>query len=208
MEFQQLAIANWPRTRDVQADRAAYGIESIDYGLIRMGEIKNHMGGYAAADSLFQTALVNLERALGADHPSTVRASLFLGDFYLLSLRVPARAEAIFRTALARLEATSGDQHRNLIHPRESLSLALSAQGHQQESIDLRRTVLEHGRQDLGPDGPIDTIRRGRAEALGHAGQDLRHMAYAYGRAAPLQLPGQVQETAEIPGQQGIREPG
>jgi len=82
----------------------------------------------AEAKPLYERALAGNEKALGADHPGTLKMANSLGAF-LLELDAVAEARALFERALAGYEASLGSGHLDTLAVVDNFADLLSETG-------------------------------------------------------------------------------
>jgi hypothetical protein len=121
-----------PSKRVVKDLRPVLGKAEAASGFIVPGDISTVIAVYAKA-------VAERERRLGLDSGKVARAAFNLGRF-LLQIERSSDAEAPLRRALAIDERTSDPE---IDADRESLALALEAQGKQSEAVALFRQAAE-----------------------------------------------------------------
>jgi tetratricopeptide (TPR) repeat protein len=113
-------------------------------------------GQYANDEMILREVLVERERALGKEHPDTLRARNSLA----IALRrqgQSAAAEAAFRDLITLEEKVLGPKHPDTLRTRNNLANVLNDQGKYSEAEAEFREVIRLREKVLGPEHP-DTL--------------------------------------------------
>jgi tetratricopeptide (TPR) repeat protein len=122
-----------------------------------VGDLLMEQGSYRDAEQVLRGAADARERALGADHPDTLRSRTRLA--YSL-YRQGKYNEAIegFRAIVVREEKLFGPMHPDTLLARNGLAIALDNGGKPAEAEAEHRRILAIREKVLGPEHP-DTVR-------------------------------------------------
>jgi CHAT domain-containing protein len=145
-EAQQLA------SRAVTAAQAA-GPDSAYVGFVLAGlaNVERARGNNAAAEELFQRALVIDESVLGREDPQTAFLLSSMSALYS-SMDDNARAEPLIRESLAITEKTLGPRHPRMIPPLLNLVLLHVARDDYERALPAQQRALAIGEETLEPD--------------------------------------------------------
>jgi serine/threonine protein kinase len=125
-----------------------------------LADAYSEMKHYSKAEPLFQELLDTRRRALGAQHPETLKALGLLAQFYLNSGQLD-KAEPRFQEVLTDSGTVLGEQHRTTIITRLQLGRLYSKRQRYREAEPLLRAALAGQQQLLGKAHP------GTIEVLG-----------------------------------------
>lgn len=106
-------------------------------------------GKYAEATPIAEQALTLAERALGREHPDTLKSVYNLASLYLAQGRY-GEAEALYRRALEAQERVLGKEHPQTLLSVNNLAALYYAQGRYGEAEPLYRRALEAQERVLG----------------------------------------------------------
>jgi tetratricopeptide (TPR) repeat protein len=140
---------HWGQVSDVQQtlDKNAYLA-----GLHNLGDLYRNQGRLAEAEAMYERALVGKEKALGAEHASTLQTVNNLGLLYRNQGRL-AEAEAMYERALAGFQKALGADHALTLQTVKNLQNLHKKQGRLSEADAIYQPRLE--RTDvLQPDPP------------------------------------------------------
>jgi CHAT domain-containing protein/Tfp pilus assembly protein PilF len=124
--------------------------------LLELGAVYQARGKLADAEATFQEAYQGLQKAYGANHPSTLVATNDLGQLYE-KIGLYDDAEPLLKSALQKFEENLGPEHPDAIRARNNLALLYESQGNFREAEPLYLESLELMREVHGEDY-TDTI--------------------------------------------------
>ncbi|KAK3614601.1 hypothetical protein LTR56_026644 [Elasticomyces elasticus] len=113
-------------------------------------------GEYVAAEAMNRRALEGREKALGKEHPSTLKSVSNLASVLQEQGKYEA-AEAMNRRALESREKALGEEHPSTLMSVENLALVLQYQGKYEVAEAMNRRALEGREKALGKEHP-DTL--------------------------------------------------
>jgi nephrocystin-3 len=152
------------------------------YAANQLGCFLNHAGLYDTAQPLIRRALVNSERVLGPEHPSTLTSVNNLavlletkGDY--------AQAEPLYRRALEGYEGMFGPEHPDTLKSVNNLAVLLATKGDYAQAEPLYRRALESSERVLGPEHPETLPSVNNLAALLEAKGDYAQAEPLYRRA-------------------------
>jgi len=170
--------------------------EQVSESLSNLGLLRRQQGDFAAAESLYQQAMV-IDRTLhGYVHPSNAHdlnnmADLFAaqGDF--------AQAESLYQEALDVYRTLYGDQHTDIAMTLQNLAVLYTDQGKPEVAEPMLREALAMDRSLLGDEHPdtvlilrnlaASLVRQGNHEAAGPLFREILDLQRSlYGDNHPL----------------------
>jgi TolA-binding protein len=119
--------------------------------------VLDDQGQYTLAESILRKVLKERDRALGVEHPETLKTRHYLANALYYQGKY-AEAEAEYRVVLELEQKVLGPEHPDTLKTRNSLAFALDDQGKYAEAEAEYRAVLELEEKVLGPEHP-DTLR-------------------------------------------------
>jgi tetratricopeptide (TPR) repeat protein len=128
-------------------------------GLHYLGILLNSQGKIAEAEQMYQRALAGYEKALGPDHPSTLRTVNNLGNLYCAQGEI-VEAEQMYQRALVGKEKALGSYHTSTLQTVHNLGKLYYEQGKMVEAEQLHQRALAGFEKTLGPDHAftLDTV--------------------------------------------------
>ncbi|MCC6322158.1 MAG: serine/threonine protein kinase [Phycisphaerales bacterium] len=120
---------------------------------VEHGHALEYGGDYAGAEREFIELVPRAARALGADHPLTLRAESLLA----VTMQEQARhqeAETRLREVLERQTASLGPEHAETLDTLGYLAVCIDESGRTAEAAPMHRAAYEGRRRALGPDHP------------------------------------------------------
>jgi tetratricopeptide (TPR) repeat protein len=138
-------------------------------------------GRMAEAMSVFEAALSDRERNLGADNPETLIARVNLAHSYEAAGLAPT-AISLYEQTLAECERLLGSGHRDTMAVRASLAAAYQAAGRRSDGIRLYERTLSESERALGPAHRDTLAARGALAAAYQAAGQAREAVTAYQR--------------------------
>jgi hypothetical protein len=159
---------------------AGGGVESAEVVLllIRTGYFLKEQGRYADTEPLFERSLAILEKALGAEHPSTAVSLNNLAELYRAQGEY-GRATPLSERALAIYEKTYGAEHSSTAASLDNLAALYSSQNEYGKALPLSERALAINEKACGAEHPWTAT-------------NLNNLAYLYkaqgeyGKALPL----------------------
>ena len=118
-------------------------------GLHNLGILYADQGRLAEAEAMYERALAGKEKALGAEHPSTLSTVGNLGILYTNQGRL-AEAEAMYERALAGKEKALGAEHASTLDTVNNLGLLYWNQGRLVEAEAMYDRALAGSEKVLG----------------------------------------------------------
>jgi tetratricopeptide (TPR) repeat protein len=126
---------------------------SMSDSMHNLGILYYDQGKLAEAEKMYQRALQGYEKALGAEHTSTLLAVNDLGAIYYVQGKL-AEAEKMHQRALQGYEKALGAEHTSTLHAVHNLGLLYKTQGKLAEAEKMYRQVLQGYEKALGADHP------------------------------------------------------
>ncbi|KAK5110509.1 hypothetical protein LTR85_000999 [Meristemomyces frigidus] len=114
----------------------------IEWLLHALGSLYNAQGKLAQAEEMYMRALKGYEKALGADHTSTLDTVNNLGLLYRDQGKL-AQAEEMYMRALKGREKALGADHTSTLGTVNNLGLLYADQGKMQEAEAMYTRALE-----------------------------------------------------------------
>jgi tetratricopeptide (TPR) repeat protein len=121
-----------------------------------IGKAYTSLGVYPAARKQLEQALDLCRKALGVEHPQTLRTALHLGRVAWLQGKYP-EAEALESQTLEIQRRVLGPEHPDTLNTMNGLANIYDSQGKDSQAEALYRRILEIRRHVLGPEQP-DTL--------------------------------------------------
>ena len=122
--------------------------------LNNLAVLRGGSGAYAEALKLHDEAHALLEKALGADHPTTLLAAVNSASVRE-SMGDVAAAEAIYRQILPRLQAQLGAGHADVVRIQSTLGYLLANNGRADEAVTLMRQTVASAETALPSGNPM-----------------------------------------------------
>ncbi len=119
--------------------------------------ILDDQGQYSVAESILRKVLEERERALGPEHPDTLKTRHYLANAFDHEGKY-AEAEAEYRAVLELEEKVLGPEHPDALNTRSTLASTLAHQGKYPEAEAELRAVIKLREKVLGPEHP-DTLK-------------------------------------------------
>ncbi len=140
--------------------------------LLRLGQLEDRRGNYAAAVALNDKVLQGASRVLGEEHSVTLAARNNLADM-LRAQGDLAGARALHEQALAVCRRVLGEDHPDTLISMNNLAATLYAQGDLAGARALHEQVLAVRRRVLGEDHPNTLISMNNLASTLHAQGNL-----------------------------------
>jgi tetratricopeptide (TPR) repeat protein len=128
-------------------------LDSIHY----LGSLYNHLGKLAEAEQMYERALQGKEKALGAEHTSTLGTINNLGLLYTNQGKL-AEAEQMFKRALHGYEKALGAEHTSTLGTINNLGLLYTDLGKLAEAEQMYERALHGYEKALGTDNAATYI--------------------------------------------------
>ncbi|KAK0711611.1 hypothetical protein B0H67DRAFT_296663 [Lasiosphaeris hirsuta] len=130
--------------------------EGTAYLLLKVGESFNNLGKYEEAEQMHRQALQLWEKALGEEHPDTLRSMSNLANVLNRQGKYE-EAEQMHRQALQLWEKALGEEHPDTLSSMNNLAVILDSQGKYEEAEQMHRQALQLWEKALGEEHP-DTL--------------------------------------------------
>ncbi|KAH8826751.1 hypothetical protein DL96DRAFT_1212175 [Flagelloscypha sp. PMI_526] len=142
-------------------ERAKESVESgggwnLDNCAMHVATAYQALGRYAEALDLQVTALANVKRTFGDEHPYTLLSMDYLASTYK-HLGRHTEALDLQLSVLAKRKQTLGDEHLDTLSSMNNLALTYQGLGRHAEAIGLQAAVLANQKRTLGDEHP-DTL--------------------------------------------------
>jgi eukaryotic-like serine/threonine-protein kinase len=121
-----------------------------------MGMVYDNLGLYPRAHALLQQAMEIQKRALGPEHPETLKSESSLA-YILFQEGHYAEAEKLNRDTLDVQRRVLGPEHPDTLRSMYNLGILFHSEGHRADAEKLDRETLDIRRRVLGPENP-DTL--------------------------------------------------
>ncbi|KAK5080194.1 hypothetical protein LTR05_008761 [Lithohypha guttulata] len=119
--------------------------------VVNLAEILSQQIQYSAAEQMYVRALAGYEKALGAEHTSTLDTVNNLGSLYRDQGKLD-EAEQMYVRALAGYEKALGAEHTSTLHTVNNLGSLYHDQGKLDEAEQMYLRALAGTEKALGPD--------------------------------------------------------
>ena len=110
-------------------------------------------GRYLEAQALFQRVLVDQERSLGMDHPSTLSTVHNMANVYQRQGEY-TKALEWYQRALAGNEKSLGMDHPRTLHTVNNMAIVYKSQGEYTKALEWYQRALAGNERSLGMDHP------------------------------------------------------
>src|SRR5260221_5897218 len=146
------------RLRDAEA-LTALTRDPVEWARVQfaIAYILDDQGQYSVAESILRKVLEERERALGPEHPDTLKTRHYLANAFDHEGKY-AEAEAEYRAVLELEEKVLGPEHPDALNTRSTLASTLAHQGNYPEAEAELRAVIKLREKVLGPEHP-DTLK-------------------------------------------------
>jgi tetratricopeptide (TPR) repeat protein len=133
--------------------------DGIEWAYYNLGYLYTDQGKLTAAESMYERALAGYEKALGAEHISTLYTVNNLGLLYADQGKLAA-AESMYERALAGKEKTLGVEHISTLHTVNNLGLLYMNQGKFAAAESMYKRALAGYEKALGAEhiSTLDTV--------------------------------------------------
>jgi tetratricopeptide (TPR) repeat protein len=131
--------------------------DEIEWALHDLGILYADRGKLAEAEKMYQRALQGKEKALGAEHTSTLRTVNNLGNLYR-SQGMLAEAEKMYQRALQGKEKALGAEHTSTLSTVNNLGRLYKDQGRLAEAEEMYQRALQGYEKALGADSSMTYI--------------------------------------------------
>jgi tetratricopeptide (TPR) repeat protein len=118
-------------------------------GLRKLGDLSRHQDKMAESEICYHHALKKSEKALGAQHTSTLNTLNNLGNLYKLQGRM-VEAEAMYQRALEGTVKTLGPEHTSTLNTVNNLGALYKDQGNMVEAEAMYQRALDGFEKALG----------------------------------------------------------
>jgi tetratricopeptide (TPR) repeat protein len=146
------------REAEKLTDRARDGVEwaGVQFDIAR---VYYYQGQYQDAEGVLREVLEVRDKALGLNHPDTLRTRRVLA-IALIGEGKYADAETEYNALMPLTEKVLGQEHPDTLMTRNNLALALADQGKYPEAEAEDRKVISLEEKVLGPEHPVTLTTR------------------------------------------------
>ena len=133
--------------------------DDMDWACFNLGFLYADQGKFEAAEQMYERALAGCEKALGAEHTSTLDTVHNLGKLYADQGKL-VEAEQIYERALRGKEKALGTEHTSTLHTVNNLGNLYRNQGKLAEAEQMYERALRGYEKALGAEhtSTLDTV--------------------------------------------------
>jgi tetratricopeptide (TPR) repeat protein len=125
--------------------------DGIEWASHQLGLLYSDQGKLAEAQSMYERALAGNEKALGAEHTSTLETVNNLGILYKAQGKL-AEAQSMYERALAGKEKALGAEHTSTLNTVNNLGILYADQGKLAEAQSMYERALAGYEKAIGAD--------------------------------------------------------
>jgi tetratricopeptide (TPR) repeat protein len=139
------------------------GVQKIENaylaGLKNLGDLYHYRGRLTEAEAIYERALAESERTLGAEHDLTLRIVNNIGLLYWSQNRF-AKSEAMYDRALVETEKTLGAAHKATLNIMNNMGMLYNSQGRLKEAEAMYERALVGKERAFGAEdvSALDTV--------------------------------------------------